>query len=323
MNRRDWLTLSGMSIAGSLATGPFHPATPQAAAAVQDAPPRRFVHRIGVSTYSFWQFRNHALRDVDKCIDLAAEMGFDAVEILHRQMTDESPATLQRIKQRAFRQGLSLCGFSTHQGFVYPDPAERKKNIELTRHQIELAYAMGIPTIRVNTGRWNTSKNFDELMKNRGIEPPLPGYAEEDGFPWVIDSLTQCLPIAERCGVVLGLENHWGLARTPEGLLRIVKAIHSPWLQITVDTGNFLEEPYEKLDLIMGQACLVQAKTYHGGGLWYSLDLDYDRIAQIVRKHHYRGFISLEFEGKEDPLTGIPKSLAMLRQAFGGAATGN
>ena len=34
---------------------------------------------------------------------------------------------------------------------------------------------MGIPTMRVNTGTWGTSKNFDELMKNRGIEPPLPG----------------------------------------------------------------------------------------------------------------------------------------------------
>ena len=25
-----------------------------------------------------------------------------------------------------------------------------------------------------------------------------------------------------KCGVTLGLENHWGLARTPEGLLRIL-----------------------------------------------------------------------------------------------------
>ena len=36
-------------------------------------------------------------------------------------------------------------------------------------HCLELAYALGIPTMRVNTGTWRTSKNFDELMKNRGI----------------------------------------------------------------------------------------------------------------------------------------------------------
>jgi sugar phosphate isomerase/epimerase len=49
-------------------------------------------------------------------------------------------------------------------------------------------------------------------MKNRGVEPPLPGYTDEDAFPWVIDSLKACLATAEKCGVVLGLENHWGLA---------------------------------------------------------------------------------------------------------------
>ncbi len=50
--------------------------------------------RIGVSTYSFWQFKNEDYRDLEKCIDLAGEMGFDAVEILHRQMKDETPGYL-------------------------------------------------------------------------------------------------------------------------------------------------------------------------------------------------------------------------------------
>ena len=61
--------------------------------------------------------------------------------------------------------GIALNGFSTHQSFMYPDAAERKKNVELVCRQIEQAYAMGIPTVRVNTGTWKTSKDFDELMK--------------------------------------------------------------------------------------------------------------------------------------------------------------
>ncbi|HUR54970.1 MAG TPA: sugar phosphate isomerase/epimerase, partial [Gemmataceae bacterium] len=63
--------------------------------------------RIGVSTYSFWQFKNNDYRDLEKCIDLSGEMGFDGVEILHRQMRDESPAYLQKLKQRAFLNGMS------------------------------------------------------------------------------------------------------------------------------------------------------------------------------------------------------------------------
>src|SRR5262245_24431513 len=207
-------------------------ATLTAADTPSDRPPR--ANRIGVSTYSFWQFKNDKLRDIETCIDLAAEMGFDGVEILHRQMQDESDATLQKYKRRAFVNGLSLCGFSTHQSFLYPDKNERQKNVDLTIHQIELAYKMGIPTMRVNTGTWRTSKNFDELMKNRGVEPPIKGYTDEDGFGWVIDGMGACLKTAEKCGVILGLENHWGLGRTPEGVLRVVDALKSPWLQVTL-----------------------------------------------------------------------------------------
>lgn len=292
-------------------------ATTAASGRAEDAPsPSKRPNRIAVSTYSFWQFRHKDLRDIESCIDLAADMGFDGVEILHRQMQDESNAYLQKLKQRAFRNGLHLCGFSTHQTFLSPKKEVRQKNVEHTLRCIELAYRLGIPTMRVNTGTWGTSKNFDELMKNRGLEPPRKGYTDEDGFGWVIDGLGQCLKKAAACGVVLGLENHWGLGRTPEGVLRVVEALHSPWLQVTLDTGNFLEDPYSKLEKLAAKAVLVQAKTYYGGGLWYSLDLDYRQIAALLRKHGYRGYISLEFEGKEDPLTGVPKSLALLRTAM-------
>jgi hypothetical protein len=41
------------------------------------------------------------------------------------------------------------------------------------------------------------------------------------------------------------------------------------------------------------------------------------RLAAMIHKHNYPGYFSLEFEGKEDPRTGVPKSLAMLRKVFG------
>ena len=280
------------------------------------AEPRGHGNPIAVSTYSFWRFKDDSKLSIETCIEQAARMGFDGVEILHMQMDDEQPAHLQRLKQLAFINGLCLCGLSTHQTFLSPDKEVRQKNIDHTIHTIELAYQLGIPTIRVNTGRWGTSKDFDDLMAHRGIEPQLPGYTDEDGFGWVIESLEKCLPAAERCGVTLGLENHWGLGRTPEGVLKIVNAIHSPWLRCTLDTGNFLEDPYDKLEQLAPATIFVQAKTYYGGGLWYTLELDYLRIASMLRKHHYNGYISLEFEGNEDWKTAIPKSLAMLRKAF-------
>lgn len=311
MNRREWL------ISGAAATVTGALVAPRLRADEPASSLARRPNRIAVSTYSYWRFRDDSKLSIEECIDLAAQQGFDGVEILHIQMTDESNAALVRIKQRAFRNGLDLCGFSTHQGFVSPDADVRKKNIDHTTKCIELAYRLGIPTIRVNTGRWGTTKSFDELMKNKGIEPRLEGHTDDEGFKWVIDSLTECLPKAEECGVVLGLENHWGLGRDSAGVIRVIQAINSPWLRATLDTGNFLERQYEQYEELAPYAAFVQAKTYFGGGTWYTLDIDYTKVAAILRKADYRGYISLEFEGQEEHQTAVPKSLELLRSAFG------
>jgi len=39
-------------------------------------------------------------------------------------------------------------------------------------------------------------------------------------------------------------------------------------------------------------------------------------VAEIFRKTDYRGYVSVEFEGNEDPMTAVPKSLEMIREAF-------
>ena len=272
---------------------------------------------LAVSTYSYWHFRTEK-HPIEKVIEHAAELGFEGVEILHRQMADESPAYVNGLKKAAFRSGLSLPLLSIHQDFVSPDGAERQKNVDHTRHCIDLAARLGIPCVRLNSGRWKTVSSFDDLMKVKGDEPPLPGYTEDDAFGWCISAIEACLPAAEKAGVVLALENHWGLTTRPENLLRIYKAIRSPWLGINLDTGNFPGDPYAGIEQLAPHAVIVQAKTYYGGGEWYTLDLDYSRIAGLLRRAGFAGWVSLEMEGKEAATTAVAKSLQVLRAAFAG-----
>jgi len=283
-----------------------------AAAEVQKPAPRI---KLSISSYSYWHFKKDKF-PIEKVIDEAARMGVEGIDILHRQMESEDNSYLQKLKKHAFLNGITFTCLSIHQSFVSPDKEFLKKEIDHTKRCIALAAKMGIPCLRLNSGRWNTIKSFDDLMKNRGIEPVLEGYTEDDGFKWCIDSIQQCLPAAEENGVLLALENHWGLCSKPEGQLRILKAINSPWLGLLMDTGNFLEDPYEKLEMIAPYTSFVQAKTYQGGGEWYTLELDYKRIANILKKINYQGYVSLEFEGKEEPTIAVPKSVEMLRSAF-------
>ena len=276
-------------------------------------------NRIGVSSYSFWGFSREELKPLRVCIDHAARMGFDGFEILQRQLESTERGELMKLKRQAFLLGLDLMGYSTHQGFLSPDKEKRAENVKHTVECLEQAYQLGIPTMRVNSGTWGTSKDFNELMANRGEEKPLEGYDEEDAYEWVIEAYQGLAEEAGKRGIVMGLENHWGLGRTVEGVKRVVDAVDSPWLKVTLDTGNFLEDPYDRLKALAPETVLLQTKTYQGGGVWYTLDLDYERIGGIMREAGYTGYVSLEFEGKADPLQAIPESLAMLRKNFGWA----
>lgn len=272
--------------------------------------------KLSVSSYSYWHFKGDKY-PIEKVIYQAAALGLDGIDVLHRQMESEDKSYLQKLKKHAFINGIAMTCLSIHQGFVNPDPEELKKHIAHTIHCMELAADMGIPCMRLNTGRWGTIKSFDEFMKNRGQEPAIAGYTEDQAFKWCIDSIQQCMKRAEELGVLLALENHWGLGSTPEGMLQIMKAVNNPWLQLLMDTGNFLEDPYDKLTMIAPFTCFVQAKTYYGGGEWYSLDLDYKRIVDILNKVNYQGYLSIEFEGKENPDTGVKKSVDLLRGLLG------
>jgi sugar phosphate isomerase/epimerase len=272
---------------------------------------------LAVSTYSYWHFRGERY-PIEKVIEQAADLGFDGVEILHRQMESETPQYVNKLKQLAFRRGLSIPMLSIHQDFVAPDANDRRKDVEHTVRCIDIAAQLGAPAVRLNSGRWNTIASFDDLMKVKGDEPPMDGYTNENAFNWVVESIRACLPHAEKMGVVLALENHWGLTTDVDMLLRIWKAVGSPWLVINADTGNFPGDPYEGLTKLAPHAAIVQAKTYYGGGEWYTLDLDYKRIAGILRSAGFRGWVSLEMEGKEAPGSAVPKSLQVLRTAFAG-----
>lgn len=271
--------------------------------------------RFSVSSYSYWHFTRERY-PVEKVIDEAARLGFDGVELLHRQMTNESPEYLASLKRAALLRGLAVPMFSIHQDFVSRWADERGQAIRQTEYGIDLAVKLGAPAVRINSGRWRTIPLFDDLMKVKGDEPPIAGYTEDDAIQWCIDSMRACIPAAEKAGVMLMLENHWGMTMKTANLLRIVNGVNSPWLGINLDIGNFPGDPYPEIEKIAPRAAIVHFKTYYGGGEYYTLNLDYKRIAGILRSAGFRGYVSLEMEGKENPETAVAKSLDVMRAAF-------
>jgi sugar phosphate isomerase/epimerase len=310
-SRRNWFKNTALLGAASIAA-------PGLLANAQSTPSRKIASaqpiRLIVSTYSYWHFKE-TVYPIEKVIENAARIGFDGVEILHRQMENESVPYLNKLKRMAFERGLSLPFLSINQNFVEPDASKRKGDIQHTLKCIKLATQMGIPAIRLNTGSW-AGETAPDYFKT-GYKKPAEGYTDRNAIQWVIDSMGECLIDAEKAGVTLCLENHWGLSSNIDYLEEIYNALaSSPSMGLNLDTGNFVGDPYSQLERLMPIADIIQAKTYYGGGEVYDLNLDYYRIAKIMRDANFTGYVSLEMEGKEDAETAVPKSYELLRKAF-------
>ena len=100
VDRRAFIAGSVAALAGVATTG----------GAAESTAVRRG-NRIAVATYSFWRFKEGLKMPIEQCIDEAARMGFDAVDILLRQIEGEENVDnvyLQKLKRHALINGLEI-----------------------------------------------------------------------------------------------------------------------------------------------------------------------------------------------------------------------
>ena len=272
--------------------------------------------RLGVSSYSYWHFTSEKV-PLSVIVDKAADSGVMGLEILHQQLESEENSYLQDIKRQAFRRGLALYNLGTSQNFIAKEKAKRDEQVAHTKHCIDLAHALGVPSIRVNAGTWQY-EGGPGLIESKGWTQPWDGLSDKDGFTWAIEGLGACVDYAKEQGVMLLLENHWGLTTTAAGMLRVLEGVDSPWLRAILDMGNFYYDGdmYGPMERVAPYVDLAHAKTYPGGGLVFTIEIDFARVFRILKNAGFQGYVSVEMEGKEHADTAVPKSIEVLQKAW-------
>ena len=141
--------------------------------------------------------------------------------------------------------------------------------------------------------------------------------SDEQARKNVVECIESCCEHADKRGIFMSLENHGGVVATAEGVLDIVKAVKCPWLGVNLDSGNFqTEDPYGDLAKIAPYAVTVQHKIEIKPKGRPAEPMDHARVMKILRDANYRGFVALEYEGKEDPLQDVPKHLEEIRKSL-------
>jgi sugar phosphate isomerase/epimerase len=255
--------------------------------------------KLSCCAYSYRQY----LQSPDKrmtledFIDECARMGLDGVELTSYYFPpDTNTAYLNRLKRRVFFAGMSVSGTAIGGSFTVPPGTERQKQIELTRTWIDRSAELGAPCMRVFAGT---------VPKEAG---------EEDARRWCLECLEECCGYASKRGVMLALENHGGITATADQLLLLVKAVKSDWFGVNLDTGNFVgSDPYEQIARAAPYAITTHIKTSVGS----AGPADFKRLVDILKSAGYRGYLSMEYEDRENPMTAVPRYMAQLQKLVG------
>ena len=232
-------------------------------------------------------------------IDLAADLPLDAVELTSYYWAESTPEYAAKLKGHAAKRKLAVSGVPVGNTFTLKDDAKRKAEIAKTKEWIERAGQVGAKTVRIFAG--NLEKG--ETLGNAQMR--------------VVAAIEECLPVAEKAGVLLALENHGGITATPDQLLALVKPIKSQSLGVNIDTGNFkTANPYEDVAKIApyGVVCQVKTEVYPGGK---KEEADLGKMVQILKSANFHGFVALEYEATPDPKTAVPKYVKELRKLIG------
>jgi sugar phosphate isomerase/epimerase len=298
--RRFFETALGLAAAGPLGLSFARPA-----AAIPPIGRTRPGHlKLSLAAYSYRQFLTgkSPRMDLFDFVNLAADMALDAVELTSYYFpADVDSEYLHRLKQHAFVLGLDVSGTSVGNDFCVAPGPERDKQLALVRTWVDHAAELDAPVIRIFAGR-------------------VPrGESEETAVARAIEGIRASLPYAAEKGVTLALENHGGITATPEQFLTLVKAIDAPNFGVNLDTGNFhTSDPYADLARIAPYAVNAQVKTEITRAGKPKEEADLARIVNLLRDARYSGYVVLEYEASDDPMTAVPRHIKTLRGLIGG-----
>lgn len=256
--------------------------------------------KVACAAYSYRKYltAEEEPMTLEEFLDTAAELGCDGVEITSYYF----PVPLRvdyinRLKRRAFVLGLDICSMSIRNNFCMPPGPGRDKEVLSVKEWIGWASDLGAPCVRVFAG---------EVPK---------GAKNEDAIRWVAECVDSCADVAAEKGVVLALENHGELTSSVENTLAIVRSVRSEWFGLNLDTGNFRsEDPYRDIERAAPYAVTTHVKVTvgHSSG---RKPADYKKIATILKRAGYRGYMVLEYEAAEDPKIVVPGIIKSMKEA--------
>ena len=274
---------------------------------------------ISVSMYSLASTIRKENWSIVDFIDYASSISTEGVELLDIYWTnkDEKDEEIGEVLTALKSYNLQVSAYDITNNFVKEAVEERAEEVAKVLHGIQVAKKLGTTIVRVFCGDIQGDLTY------------------ENGSAWIIEGLKKCAEIAEKEGIYLAIENHGLLAGKSKQVSEIIKAVNSPFVKSTFDTGNFLlvhEKPTEAFKRLKDEIVHVHFKDFREKVENESLrgfrssegveligvipgdgEVDLAYIVKGLKNRKYDGWLSIEYEGNDDAKMANEEAVNRLR----------
>lgn len=293
LSRREFVhQLAGLAVAAAVPSSSGLPKTPQARLSVTSYPFRAYIESptnrgrdktlkgMDLKEFPTFVVEHFGVYNINPLID-------------HFASTDEAYLH-DFVKAVAAAQShvvdLGLPGGA----FYSTDSAEREKAIASGRKGIDVAAAIGSPSVRPH------------VRGAKGVQPDVKVAAE---------ALGTLAEYGGSRGVVVNLENDDPVAEDPFFLARVIEQVNSPWLRGLPDFGNsrighdaqYNERAVTAMMKSAFNMCHVKDLVQSDDGTPVHVDLP--PLFAIAKRSGYRGYFSMESDGRTGDAFAGTKSL--------------
>lgn len=285
--------------------------------------------KLAVSTYSLHRLVDSGEYTHRDLIKIAKDIGFDAIETTEIHAVDGLTVneTAQLFREEANKYDLPVCNYTVGADFITGSDGDIEKELERVMEMVDTAEILGVQGMRHDVTRGFKSK---AERTYKGFDNVLPNLA---------DCCRKVTEYAESKGIRTMVENHGYFAQDADRVEKLVNTVAHDNFGLLVDMGNFLcadDDPIKAVGQTAPYAFHVHAKDFHikpansidpGMGFMMTRGGTYIRgsivghgdvpVLQCLRalkKAEYDGYVSIEFEGMENPLDGVKIGYQNLRR---------
>ncbi|HZJ77592.1 MAG TPA: sugar phosphate isomerase/epimerase family protein [Clostridia bacterium] len=279
-----------------------------------------------VSSYSFSKLTNSGEYDQLSIIKLAKEIGFDGIEFTQlappKGITPMEYALM--LKEECAKNKLEIVNYTI--GAEILNAENLDKEVERLCDEIDVAALLGVKGMR-----------HDATGGYKGADKSFKGF--DQALHVLVEGCRRITDYAVDKGIKTMVENHGFFCQDSERVEKLVTNVGKENFGVLVDVGNFLcvdESPCVAVGRLAPFAKHVHVKDFHvksgnednpGNGFFTSRGGNYLRgsiighgnvpvrqCLSILKKSGYDGYISIEFEGLEEPIMALETGLENLKR---------